>query len=110
MIALMSLGAIIVRMRQLITRIGEHLHRRLKERAAVEGRSMNAVVTDLLEKGLGASDSRAQWRARLKQMGLLYEPPAPRGPVPSHDEILARTPRAARRAVIEAFDAERKRR
>lgn len=97
-------------MRQVITRMDERLHRRLKERAAVEGRSMNAVVTELLEKGLSADDERARFRARVKAMGLLYEPPAPRGPVPSHEELLARIPRDVRRAVIRQFDEDRRRR
>lgn len=69
---------------------------------------MNAVVTDLIEKGLAAHDSRAQWRARLKELGLLVEPPAPRGPVPTHEELLARIPREVRRAIIKQFDEDRK--
>lgn len=86
------------------------LHKRLRERAAVEGRSMNALVTDLLKRGLDADNARARLRTRARELGLLVEPPPPRGPVPTHEELLARTPREARRAVIEAFDAERKRR
>lgn len=94
----------------MIARVDEQLHRRLKERAAVEGRSMNAVVTDLLEKGLSADDERARFRARVKEMGLLYEPPAPVGPVPSLDEIRARIPREVRREIIRQFDEDRKHR
>ncbi|MDE3193381.1 MAG: toxin-antitoxin system HicB family antitoxin [Chloroflexota bacterium] len=97
-------------MRQLLARIDEQLHRRLKDRAAVQGRSMNALVTDLLQRGLDAHDSRAQWRARLEQLGFLVEPPAPRGPVPTHEELLARIPRDVRHAIIQQFDEDRKHR
>lgn len=71
---------------------------------------MNALVTELLEKGLGARNARERLRARAKELGLLYEPPEPRGPVPTHDELLARTPREVRRAVIAALDADRRHR
>lgn len=96
--------------KQLITRIDERLHRRLKERATVEGRSMNGLVTDLLEKGLAADDPRARLRARLKEMGLLVEPPAPHGPVPSLEELRKMIGPDGARAVIEAFEADRKHR
>lgn len=96
--------------KQLIARIEARLHERLKQRAAVEGRSMNAVVTDLLEKGLSADDERARFRARLKEMGMLSEPPRPRGSVPTHEELRKQIGPDGARAVIEAFEAERKRR
>lgn len=97
-------------MRQLITRIDARLHEKLKQRAAVEGRSMNTVVTDLIEKGLAAHDSRAQWRARLKELGLLVEPPRPPGPVPTLEELRKRIGPEGARAVIEAFEADRRHR
>lgn len=103
-------AAIINGVKQLITRIDERLHRRLKDRAAIQGRSMNAVVTDLLEKGLSADDERARFRARVKEMGLLYEPPEPKGTVPTHEELLARIPRDVRREIIKQFDEDRKHR
>ncbi|MGH2769249.1 MAG: FitA-like ribbon-helix-helix domain-containing protein, partial [Actinomycetota bacterium] len=51
-------------MRQLITRVDEDLHRRLKERAAVERRSVNALVTELLTRALSGTDEPARVRAR----------------------------------------------
>lgn len=97
-------------MKQLIARIDEDLHRRLKHRAAVEGRSMNGLVTNLLERGLSEGDERARFRARVKELGLLYEPPAPKGPVPTLEEIRAKIPREVRREIIRQFDEERKHR
>lgn len=98
-----------VRMKQLIARIDEGLHRRLKSRAAAEGRSMNAVVNDLLDKGLAGTDERARVDAYLRAEGLVYVPPAPRGPVPSRDEVI-RSTRGAGTAVSEALEADRGRR
>jgi plasmid stability protein len=95
--------------RQLITRIDDDLHARLKARAAEERRSLNSVVTELLEQGLAADDPRARLRARLKAEGRLVEPPPPKGPVPSRDEVIAST-RGAWRAVSEALEADRNRR
>lgn len=102
--------AIIASVKQLITRIDESLHRRLRERADVEGRSMNAVVTDLLERGLNADDARARLRARARELGVLVDPPKPTRPVPTLDDLLGRTPPAIRRAVIAQFDEDRKHR
>jgi plasmid stability protein len=67
-------GAIIGGMRQLITRIDEGLHEELKSRAAAEGRSVNALVTDLLSAGLVAADERAAVRARAEAAGLRVVP------------------------------------
>jgi plasmid stability protein len=93
--------------RQLIARIDDDLHARLKARAAEERRSLNAVVTELLEQGLAADDPRARLRARLKAAGLLTVPPQPEGPVPSRDEAIALT-RGVGRAASEALEADRR--
>ena len=97
-------------MKQLLARIDERLHQRLRDRAARDGRSVNALVTEMLEKGLAADDPRAQWRAKLRELGMLVEPPRPEGPVPTIDELRARIPRAVRLAIIEAHTADRKHR
>jgi antitoxin FitA len=92
-------------MRQLIARIDDLLHRRLKERAAAQGRSMNALVTELLENGIEAPDARALLRSRVKASGLLVTH-QPEGPAPSMDELEELT-RGAGTAVSEALAAER---
>jgi plasmid stability protein len=63
--------------KQLISRIDDNLHARLKARAAAEGRSLNALVIDALEAAAAAADGRAQVRARLRAAGLLVVPPRP---------------------------------
>ena len=65
-------------MRQLIARIDDDLHRRLKERAAREGRSLNDLVTEAL--AAAADDESAAFRRRLDRSGLRVLPPGP--PVP----------------------------
>lgn len=79
------------RVRQLITRIDDDLHVRLKRRAAAEGRSLNALVTEVLERAAPPDDASARLRARLRAQGKLYVPPQPKGPVPSLDEVVEMT-------------------
>ena len=61
-------------MRQLLTRVDDDLHRRLKARAKTEGRSMNAVVTAILEDALPPTTERERYREKLRAEGRLYEP------------------------------------
>lgn len=89
--------------RQLITRIDEALHRRLKQRAAAEGRSVNAIVTEFLRAGL--EDRRGAFRERLRAEGLLVEPQT-KGPRLSRDEVIEST-RGWGTAVSEALEADR---
>lgn len=94
--------------RQLITRIDDRLHRQLKDRAAAEGRSMNALVTELLSAAVSSSDERAQVRSRVEASGLQVAPRPARRP-PSRDAAIAAT-RGAGRSASEALAAERRRR
>jgi len=78
-------------MKQLIARVDDDLHRRLKERAQEEGRSMNAVVVDALQRLVEKPPTaREAMRRRLREAGLLVE----RGDVPrdaegpSRDEVI----------------------
>lgn len=95
-------------MRQLITRIEDRLHAKLKRRAAAEGRSLNALVTEILSRAIAAEDERALVRARLKALGRRAYVPRP-ADAPSRDEAIAAT-RGAGTAVSEALAAERARR
>lgn len=81
------------------------LHRRLKARAAAQGRSMNALVTDLLRDGLGATDARAVLRLRLEAQDLRVIPKMERR-APTRDAAIGAT-RGAGRAASEALAAER---
>ena len=94
-------------MRQLITRIDEDLHRRLKRRAATEGRSVNAMVSELLRGAVDTRDERELVRARLRALGRLANIPRPRKPI-SRDAAIALT-RGAGRAASQALAEDRKR-
>jgi len=64
-------------MRQLIARIDDDLHARLKERASDEGRSLNALVQELLTRGVTDRDARERLRTRLTAADLRIVPPQP---------------------------------
>ncbi len=64
-------------MRQLITRLEDGMHARLKAKAAAEGRSLNKLVTEALEAALEANDGRAMLWARLAADGRRVVPPRP---------------------------------
>lgn len=95
------------RMKQLITRIDERLHGRLKARAQTEGRSVNALVTEVLEAAVPELDMRAQVRARMVAAGALVVSPPLDGDVPTMEEVLALTRGDAGRAILEALEADR---
>ena len=95
-------------MQQLITRIDQDLHRRLKQRAAAEGRSVNAMVVDILQNAVHANDERELVRARIRALGRRAHVPRPRK-VPSRDRISALT-RGLGTAASDALMAERRRR
>lgn len=73
-------------MKQLITRIDADLHARLKRRAANEGRSLNALVTDFLRVATAGEDARSSLRRRLEHEGRLVVPPRP-PQVPTDDQL-----------------------
>lgn len=70
-------------MKQLIARIDEDLHARLKARAASEGRTLNAMVTEALEQVAPREETprqRLMRRAREEGIDLVFsdaEPPDP---------------------------------
>jgi plasmid stability protein len=96
--------------RQLIARIDDDLHRRLKERAAREGRPLNDLVTEVLAAAV--DDDAASFRRRLERSGLRVLPPASAVPDPrldpdhENDELSGEDPGAGD-AVLEALLAER---
>lgn len=98
-------NAIIVPVRQLITRLDDDLHSRLKERAAAEGRSVNALVVRILADEVEATDRRRRLRWRARAAGKLVVPPQPAA-APSRDALEAIT-RGSGTATSEALAAER---
>jgi plasmid stability protein len=57
----------------MLLRVPEDIHRRLSARAAREGRSLNAVATEILDAAVDADggDRRAQLRAAAAAAGTL---------------------------------------
>lgn len=64
--------------RQLLLRVPDEVHRRLTARAARAGRSVNAVVTEILDAAADADrgDRRARLRATATAQGILRTAPA----------------------------------
>jgi plasmid stability protein len=63
-----------VRVKQLLLRVPEDLHRRLTARAARQGRSLNAIATEILDAAADADagDRTAQVRAAAAAAGMLH--------------------------------------
>ncbi len=93
-------------MRQLIARIDDDLHSRLKRRAAVEGRSVNAMVTDILRRSVVRHDEREVVRARMRALGRLAHVLRPRK-VPSR-QAMSRLTRGMGSSVSKALAEERR--
>jgi plasmid stability protein len=94
--------------RQLITRLDDDLHARLRERAAAEGRSVNALVVEILAAEVAPGSRRERLRRRARAAGWLIVPPRP-DRAPSWEAVEEAT-RGAGTAVSEALEAERARR
>lgn len=65
-------------MKQLLLRVPDEVHRRLAARAARDGRSVNAVATEILDAAADADegDRRSRLRARAATIGALRASPA----------------------------------
>ena len=90
-------------MRQLITRLDDDLLARLKRRAAAEGRSVNALVNDILRSQVAPRSPRAELRARGREQ--IVRPPRP-ARRPSL-ESLRRAAKGSGSAVSQALMEER---
>jgi plasmid stability protein len=90
---------IIVVVKQLLLRVPEDLHRRIRARATREGRSMNAVAGAILDASadddLSAPPTpltpQQRLRARARALGMLSEVPAPEMSKAERDRIIAST-------------------
>lgn len=92
-------------MRQLITRVDDDLHARVKERARAEGKSVNAYVTELLEEAARPLTPKERLRERLRAAGMLVVPEI-HGDAPSRDEVIESL-RGASDVVLAALEANR---
>jgi len=93
-------------MKQLITRIDPDLHARVKRLAAEEGRSVNALVTDLLQHATDGEDRRAALRRRLEREGRLVVLMRPEH-VPTDEELERATAGVRVSDLLEAERAQR---
>lgn len=59
-------------MKQLITRIDDDLHARLKKRAVSESRSVNSIVTEAIESAVEPEDPREWLRKRAAARGIKF--------------------------------------
>jgi hypothetical protein len=89
--------------RQLIARIDDDLHARLKRTAGTQKRSVNALVVEALEAAVEGADSLAVLRIRAPD--LVVHPPRPTQ-VPTRREV-EQAGRGAGSAVSEALADER---
>lgn len=92
-------------MKQLIARIDDSLHARLKQHAAEHGRSLNSLVVDVLEQAIADYQPRAGMRERARRSDRLVCPPGP-ARTPSWQEVEQAT-RGAGTAVSEALATDR---
>ncbi len=90
-------------MRQLITRLDDELLVKLKKRAAAEGRSVNALVNDILASQVAGRSPKAELRLRAGEQ--IVRPPRPTR-IPSR-ESLRRASRGWGAAVSQALMEER---
>lgn len=74
-------------MRQLITRIDDDLHQRLKDRARAEGTSVNALVTRILDEHVVSETAKERVIRRASTRGVLVQYPKPSPPAPTSAEI-----------------------
>lgn len=92
-------------MRQLITRIDDDLHARVKERARMEGKSVNAYVTGILSDSVRPLDTKARLLERLRADSALVVPTVT-GTPPERDEVIEGL-RGASDVVLAAIEAGR---
>lgn len=92
--------------RQLITRIDDALHARLKDRARDQGRSVNTLVTEILAEAVPDESPRERFRRRLKEKGMLREIEAPED-APSLEEVREMLRGEAGKAVLQALEEDR---
>ena len=98
-------------MRQLIARIDERLHERLKRVAKRQGRSVNSLVIESLTRTvdeLDVAETPQEWKTRMIAQGRIVVPPEPEGPELTRDEVLELT-RGWGTAVSEQLEHDRRR-
>jgi plasmid stability protein len=88
----------VIGVKQVLLRVPDDVHQRLTERAAAERRSVNALATEILDRGVDASagsSERSRVVAKARRLGLLAEAP-PGQPVDDPEGARAAALRASR--------------
>lgn len=98
-------------MKQLITRLDEALHARLRARAEVEHTSVNRLVVEAIERLLSgedeiAADERTRLQARARLLGVLASRPGI-STDPGRREATVRATAGAGAFAADALDADR---
>jgi plasmid stability protein len=98
-------------MKQLLLRVPDDLHRRLAARAARDGRSVNALATEILDAAVDADegDRRARLRATAAATGLLRFEPA-KSVTPARRRRIIASTRGADPILDQLLDEEQDRR
>lgn len=91
--------------KQLITRLDDDLHRRLKETAESEGRSLNDLVAEALAARVSERVTRGSIRERARATGRLLEIDPPHE-APSLDRLEELT-KGSGTSVSDALDVDR---
>lgn len=68
-------------MKQMLLRVPDDVHRRLTARAARDGRSVNAVATEILDAAADTDEGDRQARLRSRAVTLGVARSTPAGPV-----------------------------
>ncbi len=81
------------KMKQLLLRVPDDIHRRLTARAARAGQSVNAVANEILDAAVDADegDRRTRLRARAMALGVLQSANGPVVSIPRRRRIVAST-------------------
>jgi plasmid stability protein len=98
-------------LKQMLLRVPEDLHRRLAARAKREGRSLNAIATEILDASAGADlgDRQARLRASAAGAGILRTISAPSVDPALRQQTIAST-RGLGQQVDRLLDEDRDRR
>ncbi|HXH57548.1 hypothetical protein [Iamia sp.] len=94
--------------KQLLLRVPEDLHARLAARSRSEGRPVNAIANEVLERHAAVPSPRQALRARARALGVLAEPasPGPSASAPPPDRQAALAATRGRGAILDQLLAD----
>lgn len=94
-------------MRQVIARVDDDLHTKLKSKAAQEGRSLNDLLVEALEAAAKSpADGRAALRRTMAGLGMLASRSAAAPNPKTRDRLISKLSSGGE-AIVEALDSDR---